>query len=551
MHNMERETYPADVLVIGSGGAGCRAAIEASKHGCDVIIVSKGLSFKSGCTTLAEGGYNAAFAYVDEKDSTEAHLQDTLRGGGYLNDKKLARILVEEAPAGLNELEGFGALFDRQESGLLNQRPFGGQTYRRTCFQGDRTGHEMMTALKEEVIKEDIPTVEEVMITSLLWDEEGQVAGACGFSLRSTDFLVFEASSTILATGGAGWLYPVTSNALQKTGDGYALAYRAGADLLDMEQVQFHPTGMLYPDSRRGVLVTEAVRGEGGKLINALGERFMANYDPRGELATRDVVARSIYNEIREGRGTERGGVYLDVTHLPAELIEEKLETMLFQFLDVGLDIRKEPMEVAPTAHHVMGGSLITANCATTIKNLFAAGEAAGGVHGANRLGGNALAETQVFGRRSGEAAAKNALKSSASIDKGQLGLEEDRISDLFKEGDLYPHQIKKELQDIMWGKVAIIRNEKGLNSALAQIIELKSRMDRLMVPDGKGFNRYLQDALELANMLLVAELVTRSATIRKESRGSHYREDYPETRKEWNKSIVLNKERDLRFIER
>jgi fumarate reductase (CoM/CoB) subunit A len=551
VHNMERETYQTDVLVIGSGGAGCRAAIEARKNGLDVIIVSKGLSFKSGCTTLAEGGYNAAFAYVDEEDSTETHLQDTLKGGGYLNDRELARVLVEEAPARLNELEGFGALFDRQESGLLNQRPFGGQTYRRTCFQGDRTGHEMMMALKEEVIREGIQTVEEVMITSLLWDEEGRVAGACGFSLLNTEFLVFEAPSTILATGGAGWLYPVTSNALQKTGDGYALAYCAGADLLDMEQVQFHPTGMLYPDSRRGVLVTEAVRGEGGRLINALGERFMTNYDPRGELATRDVVARSIYNEIREGRGTKKGGVYLDVTHLPAELIEEKLETMLFQFLDVGLDIRKEPMEVAPTAHHVMGGSLITPQCETTVTNLYAAGEAAGGVHGANRLGGNALAETQVFGRRAGEAAARNALRKSASISQGQMDTEEDRLSSLFQEGDYYPHQIKENLQSVMWDGVAIIRNERGLNSARHRIQDLKDKMNRLTIPDGRGFNRYLQDALELQNMLLVAELVTKSARLRKESRGSHYREDYPETRKEWKKSIVMNRNGDLRFIER
>ncbi len=548
---MEREIYQTDVLVIGSGGAGCRAAIEARQHGRDVIIVSKGLSFKSGCTTLAEGGYNAAFAYVDEEDSTEAHFQDTLRGGGYLNDRKLAKILVEEAPDRLNELEGFGAIFDRQESGLLNQRPFGGQTYRRTCFQGDRTGHEMMTALQEEVIREDIQTIGEVMITTLLRDGKGRVAGACGFSLPNTDLIVFEASSTILATGGAGWLYPVTSNALQKTGDGYALAYRAGADLLDMEQVQFHPTGMLYPDSRRGVLVTEAVRGEGGRLINALGERFMTNYDPRGELATRDVVARSIYNEIREGRGTKHGGVYLDVSHLPSELIEEKLETMLFQFLDVGLDIREEPMEVAPTAHHVMGGSLITSKCETTISNLYAAGEAAGGVHGANRLGGNALAETQVFGKRAGEAAAVNARKRSVAINKKQLDAEEDRISGTFKEGDYYPHQLKEMLQSLMWDKVAIIRNQTGLTRALGLIQELKTKMKDLTVPDGKGFNNYLLDALELENMLQVAELVTHSAIIRKESRGSHYREDYPKTLKNWNRSIVMNKDAPVRFIER
>jgi fumarate reductase (CoM/CoB) subunit A len=539
---MERETYHTDVLVIGSGGAGCRAAIEAKKHDLDVIIVSKGLSYKSGCTTLAEGGYNAAFAYVDAEDSVQAHLEDTLKGGGYLNDPELARSLVEEAPARLTELENYGALFDRQESGELNQRPFGGQTYRRTCFQGDRTGHEMMTALKEEVIRQDIQTVDEVMITSLIQDEDGRVGGACGVSLQSTDFVVFLAESTIIATGGAGWIYPVTSNALQKTGDGYALAWNVGADLLDMEQVQFHPTGMLYPDSRRGVLVTEAVRGEGGRLINSRGERFMTNYDSRGELATRDVVARAIYNEIMEGRGTENGGVYLDVTHLPAEVIEEKLETMLLQFQDVGVDIREKPMEVAPTAHHFMGGVRINLKCETNIPNLYAAGEAAGGVHGANRLGGNALAETQVFGRRAGEAAAKNVTKSKFKSNHASLEMEEARIEKLFHDGDYYPFQLKEELQEVMWNNVAIIRREEGLKSALNDIRAIKDKMDRMKLPGVRGYNSHLLDALELENMVLIAELVTRSAIIREESRGAHYRADFPETRDECKKSIVLNK---------
>lgn len=548
---MERETYHADVLVIGSGGAGCRAAIEAKKHDLDVIIVSKGLSYKSGCTTLAEGGYNAAFAYVDAKDSVQAHLEDTLKGGGYLNDPELARILVEEAPDRLTELESYGALFDRQESGQLNQRPFGGQTYQRTCFQGDRTGHEMMTALKEEVIRQDIQTVDEVIITSLIQDEDGRVGGACGVSLESMDLVVFPAKSTIIATGGAGWIYPVTSNALQKTGDGYALAWNAGADLLDMEQVQFHPTGMLYPDSRRGVLVTEAVRGEGGRLINSQGERFMTKYDSRAELATRDVVARAIYNEIMEGRGTENGGVYLDVTHLPAEVIEEKLETMLLQFQDVGVDIREEPMEVAPTAHHFMGGARINLNCETNIPNLYAAGEAAGGVHGANRLGGNALAETQVFGRRAGESAAKNVKKSKFKLNPASLAMEEERIKKLFHDGDYYPSQLKEELQEVMWNNVAIIRHEKGLKFALESVNSIKKKMNRMIVPDVAGYNQHLQDALELENMTLIAELVTKSALIREESRGAHYRADYQETRDECKKSIVLNPEEDVRFIKR
>jgi fumarate reductase (CoM/CoB) subunit A len=549
---MEREVYECDVLIIGSGGAGCRAAIEASKYDLDIIIVSKGLTFKSGCTTLAEGGYNAAFAAVDCADTVEAHFEDTLKGGGYLNDSNLVRILVEEAPQRLIELESYGALFDRQESGQINQRPFGGQSYRRTCFQGDRTGHEMMVALKEEVTKRGIETMDEIMITSLIMDESGRnVIGACGLSIKDSKLLVFKAKSVILGSGGAGWLYPVTSNTLQKTGDGYFIAYNAGADLMDMEQVQFHPTGMVHPESRKGILVTEAVRGEGGILLNSKGERFMEKYDPRKELATRDVVARAIYNEIREGRGTKKGGVYLDVTHLKPEVIEEKLETMLAQFLDVGVDIRKDPMEVAPTAHHFMGGVRINENGETTVGNLFAAGEVSGGVHGANRLGGNALAETQVFGRRAGESAAKNALESEILSNDAFVDAEEARISGLIKDGSVYPFEIKKELQEVMWKDVAIIRNQEDLMTALKRIKDLKEMLKDMKVPGGMNFNKDLQDALEAIVMLEIAELVTKAAFLRRESRGSHYREDYPEISDNWKKSIVFNKNGRLRFIER
>lgn len=549
---MESEIYEHDVLVIGSGGAGCRAAIEASRHNLSALIVSKGLSFKSGCTTLAEGGYNAAFATVDCADNPEAHFEDTLKGGAYLNDPKLARVLVEESPERLIELETFGALFDRQESGEINQRPFGGQTFRRTCFQGDRTGHEMMMALKEEVIRREIETLDEIMITSLIMDESGEsVIGATGFSLQDSKFLTFKAKSVVMACGGAGWLYPVTSNPLQKTGDGYSLAYDAGADLLDMEQVQFHPTGMIHPESRKGVLVTEAVRGEGGKLINAKGERFMKNYDPRGELATRDIVARAIYNEIRDGRGTQIGGAYLDVTHLPDEVIEEKLETMLFQFQDVGVDIRKEPMEVAPTAHHFMGGIRINENGETTVGNLFAAGEVTGGVHGANRLGGNALADTQVFGKLAGISAAKNALECEIKSNNDFAETEKERISNFIKNGDIYPIEIKKELQEVMWKNVAIIRNEESLKAAIERITELKEMSKNMRVSSIMSYNNDLLDALEITKMLDVAELVTRSALLREESRGAHYREDFPETKDEWKKSIVFNKSGRIRFIER
>ncbi|MGZ7107937.1 MAG: fumarate reductase (CoM/CoB) subunit TfrA [Methanobacterium sp.] len=549
---MQSKIYEHDVLVIGSGGAGCRAAIEASKFDLSVLIISKGLSFKSGCTTLAEGGYNAAFATVDCADTPEAHFEDTLKGGAYLNDKKLVRILVNESPQRLIELESYGALFDRQESGEINQRPFGGQTFRRTCFQGDRTGHEMMIALKEEVIKRKIDTIDEIMITSLIKNESGGIViGATGFSIPDSKFLIFKAKSVIMACGGAGWLYPVTSNTLQKTGDGYSLAYDAGADLLDMEQVQFHPTGMVFPESRKGVLVTEAVRGEGGKLINAKGERFMKNYDPRQELATRDIVSRAIYNEIREGRGTEKGGVYLDVTHLPDEVIEEKLETMLLQFLDVDVDIRKEPMVVAPTAHHFMGGIRINENGESTVKNLFAAGEVTGGVHGANRLGGNALADTQVFGKRAGESAAKNALKGEIESNDPFSEAEKERISSLIRNGDVYPIEIKKELEEVMWKNVAIIRNEESLIAALKRIHELKEMSMNMRVSGLTSYDNDLLDALEVIKMLDVAEIVTKSAILRRESRGAHYREDYPETMDKWKKSIVFNKSGKIRFIER
>jgi fumarate reductase (CoM/CoB) subunit A len=549
---MEKEIHECDVLVIGSGGAGCRAAIEARKFNLEVIIVSKGLSFKSGCTTLAEGGYNAAFGYVDSEDSVDSHFQDTMKGGAYLNDMELVKILVNEAKDRLMELENFGAIFDRQESGKLNQRAFGGQSFRRTCFQGDRTGHEMMMALKEEVIRQRIDTFDELMITSLLMDEDNKkVIGAVGVSLRNSKIIIFKSKSTVIASGGAGWLYPVTSNAIQKTGDGYSLAYNAGADVLDMEQIQFHPTGMLYPASRRGVLITEAVRGEGGKLFNVKMERFMKNYDERGELATRDVVARAIYNEIREGRGTDNGGVYLDVTHLPNEIIEEKLETMLFQFMDIGIDIRKQSMEVAPTAHHVMGGARIKPNCETTVTNLYAAGEVTGGVHGANRLGGNALADTQVFGKRAGESAAKNALSSEYIFNEFQVNQEEDRILNIFKDGDIYPHEIKNSLMETMWENVAIIRNENGLKSAMKKIEGLQMKTVNMNVPEGKGFNKNLLDALEIKNMLTVASLVTQSALLRRESRGSHYREDYPKTDERWKKSIVMNKNKDFRYLKR
>ncbi|RBQ23001.1 Fumarate reductase (CoM/CoB) subunit A [Candidatus Methanobinarius endosymbioticus] len=557
---MKSKVIKSDVLIIGSGGAGCRAAIEVSKNGLEPLIVSKGLSFRSGCTGMAEGGYNAVFAFVDKDDTKDVHFNDTLKGGSYLNDHKLAKILVDEATDRLIDLEYYGALFDRQDSGELDQRSFGGQTFRRTCFQGDRTGHEIMMALKEEIIKFKISTMDEIMITSLIpsndesdnnKDKKQKVIGAIGFSLNNAETIFFQAKSVILASGGAGQLYPVTSNTFQKNGDGFAIGYNAGADLIDMEEIQFHPTGMLYPDSRKGILVTEAVRGEGGILLNKDNERFMVNYDDRQELATRDVVSRAIYNEIREGRGNENGGVYLDVTHLDDEVIKEKLETMLFQFLDVGIDIRKQPMEVAPTAHHSMGGIKIDENAQSTVKNLFAAGEVTGGVHGANRLGGNALADTQVFGKRAGISASIASKNSNFEINEKDIEKEEKRIHELIKTGKNLPFEIKKDLQGLMWNKVAIIRNKKDLNEALSELNKLKERTQDMDVKTDSHYNKGLQEALEVINMIEISILIVKSALIRKESRGAHFREDFPETKEEWKKSIVMNKDHEVKFIPR
>ena len=539
---MEIKTISTDVLIIGSGGAGSRAAIEVDDAGLKAIIVSKGLSFRSGCTGMAEGGYNAVFKTVDKDDSIDAHFNDTLKGGSYLNDKKLVEILVNESPKRLVDLENYGALFDRQESGEIDQRPFGGQSFRRTCYQGDRTGAELLNALKEEIIKRDIECIEEVMITSLVTDGN-QVIGATGLNLKDSSLIYFKAKATILASGGAGQLYPVTSNTFQKNGDGYAISYRAGANLVDMEQVQFHPTGMVAPESKKGVLVTEAVRAEGGKLINSEGERFMSKYAPeKMELATRDVVARSIYQEIIEGRGTENGGVYLDISHLDDDYIDEKLETMVLQFENVGVDIKHGPIEVAPTAHHFMGGLKINTDASSSLDNLFGAGEVCGGVHGANRLGGNALADTQVFGRIAGVSASKAAKESELKTNDEMVREEASRIEGLIKKGSVKPKEFKNRIKNLMWEKVAIVREEKTLNEALGELLEMQKELVNLDVSDKKQYNTDLVTALEVINMVEICILTVKSAIIRRESRGAHFRSDFPETKDEWKKSIIINK---------
>lgn len=507
------DTVECHVLVIGSGGAGVRAAIEAGQYG-DTVLVSKSLAGKGGCTPMAEGGYNAA---LRENDSCVAHKEDTLRGGAYLNDPVLVDILVNEAPERFHELVKWGAVFDRTEAGEFSQRAFGGQRVPRTCYAGDRTGHEMMMTLLERLRASDVEVLQEASVIDLL-KREGRVVGAVALD-RNGELQILQADSTIIATGGAARIYDISTNSATGTGDGFAMGYRAGAELIDMEMVQFHPTGAVYPYDARGRLVTEAVRGEGGILVNAKGERFMERYDPeRMELSTRDVVARSIAREIAEGRGTLHSGVYLDVTHLPPEQIERRLPLMLEQFLAFGIDIRKEKMEVSPTAHHFMGGLRITPRCETTVPGLYACGEAAGGVHGANRLGGNSLAETQVFGKRAGEAAGKAPTR-EIRIDPRQLEAYRRKL-DEFHSGGVNPVMVVKKLQEAMWNGAGIARNVNDLERTLVDVEKLAKKKLLAQTPLNRA------ECFTVQNMCLVASLVIRSALLRGESRGAHMRTD-------------------------
>lgn len=513
---VENGVRTAHVLVIGSGGAGVRAAIEAARHG-SVILLSKTIAGKGGCTPMAEGGYNAV---LREGDSPDLHVADTLRGGAYLNDRALVETLVAEAPDRVRELVAWGAVFDVGAGGGVAQRPFGGQQFPRTCYAGDRTGHEMMQTLMDRLAATDVEVLHECAAVELLL-EHGRCAGAAALDGEG-GLGVLLADAVVLATGGGTQVYDISTNSASGTGDGYALGYRAGAELIDMEMVQFHPTGAIHPYDARGRLVTEAVRGEGGRLLNRDGERFMARYDPgRLELSTRDVVARAIATEILEGRGTPRGGVWLDVTHLPGGQVEERLPTMLEQFLAFGVDIMTEPMEVAPTAHHIMGGLRITPDCATTLPGLFACGECSGGVHGANRLGGNALAETQVFGRRAGLAAGTSAVRKKGTTPaiERQLGTLRERFTG-YLDGDELPGAVVRSLKRAMWEGAGIFRSADGVARSLAEIEVLRNaRLAALS-------ERNLLECCTATNMILVGTLICRAALLRPECRGAHTRRD-------------------------
>jgi succinate dehydrogenase / fumarate reductase, flavoprotein subunit len=543
----EYETHDHDVLIIGAGGAGLRAALGALAQGAKVAVVCKSLLGKAH-TVMAEGGIAAAMANVDSADDWRTHFRDTMRGGKLLNNWRMAQIHAQEAPERVRELEQWGALFDRTQDGQILQRAFGGHTFRRLCHVGDRTGLEMIRTLQDRGVQLGIDVYMECTISRLLKDRD-RIAGAFGYWREQGRFVVFRAKSIVVATGGIGKAWKITSNSWEYTGDGMALAYDAGAELMDMEFVQFHPTGMVWPPGVQGILVTEAVRGEGGILRNKLGERFMEKYDPkRMELSTRDVVARSIYTEVREGRGTEHGGAYLDISQKPADYVKKKLPSMYHQFKELAdVDITKGPMEVGPTCHYMMGGIRVDAESArSSVPGLFAAGEAAAGLHGANRLGGNSLSDLLVFGRRAGLAAADHAKTvQTTSIDSTQIeeGAREMLVPFERKAGES-PYAIHGDLQETMQNLVGIFRNKEDLLRALEELEKLKQRVEHVSVEGSRLFNPGWHLAQDLKAMLTVSEAVTRSALVREESRGAHSRIDHPGLDPTWGtKNNVIVRE--------
>jgi succinate dehydrogenase / fumarate reductase flavoprotein subunit len=549
----KHETHEHDVLIIGAGGAGLRAAIAALSEGAKVGVVCKSLLGKAH-TVMAEGGIAAAMANVDPKDDWRTHFRDTMRGGKFLNNWRMAQIHAQESPDRVRELEQWGALFDRTNEGEILQRAFGGHTFKRLCHVGDRTGLEMIRTLQDRGVNLGIDVFMECAVTRLL-KTDGRVSGAFGYWRETGRFIIFKAKSVVIATGGIGKAWRITSNSWEYTGDGMALAYEAGAELMDMEFVQFHPTGMVWPPGVQGILVTEAVRGEGGVLRNKDGERFMERYDPQKmELSTRDVVARAIYTEAREGRGTEHGGAFLDISHKPADYVKRKLPSMYHQFRELAdVDITREPMEVGPTCHYMMGGIRVDAETAqSTVPGLFAAGEAAAGLHGSNRLGGNSLSDLLVFGRRAGLAAAESAKASgSTAIDGGEVEAAEREMIEPFSRSEgLSPYEIHRQLQETMQNYVGIFRNEEDLTKGLGEVRRLQQDSSQVRVEGSRLFNPGWHLARDLKSMLTVSEAVALSALARKESRGAHSRIDFPDYDAKWGKlnTIVLREGDEMKL---
>ena len=557
-----------DLLIIGGGSAGLRAAIEAHDEGSNVIIISKSRKGDPH-TVLARGGINAALGTMDSEDNWMIHASDTLLEGEFLADYERVELLCKSAPSAINELVNWGSRFHKESDGRLTQRFFGAHTYRRTVFYEDWTGQEIIRVLIDQVNQRKITIVDDIYITKLLKscgiknDERkgaitDKIIGALGIDIKNKEIVTFQCKSLILAAGSYTRIYEISSSRIfENYGEGMALAYEAGADLVDMEMVQFHPTGMVWPEESRGTLTTEAIRGEGGILLNSKNERFMKKYLPeKMELGPRDVVARAIYNEILEGRGTEHGGVWLDITHLPKEKIMDRLPTMYHQFKDIdGIDISKDKMEVGPTAHYSMGGIVVDINCRTKIRGLFAVGEVISQIHGANRLGGNSLLDTQVFGKIAGSEAAKLA-KEEAALDgeekeEGQNVNNQNELLNNEEDDGLFvvekPLFLLKEIQKLMNETAGIIRDETRLQNGLKEILELQEKFysQDSILKNFKIDDENIVLTFEVKSSLIVCEAIIRSAIMRKESRGAHYRSDFPDLDEEkWKVNIYCRKEK-------
>ncbi|NNM87558.1 MAG: FAD-binding protein [Phycisphaerae bacterium] len=554
--NNKYETHEHDVIIIGAGGAGLRAAIECSAAGLKTAMICKSLLGKAH-TVMAEGGIAASLANVDSQDNWQTHFQDTIFGGKYLNNWRMAELHAREAPERVRELERWGAVFDRTPEGKILQRAFGGHTYKRLAHVGDRTGLELIRTLQDKGIHQGIDVFMECTITRLLKDGE-RVCGAFGYWRETGRFVVFKAKAIVLSTGGLGRCYKITSNSWEGTGDGHALGFDAGAELLDMEFVQFHPTGMVWPPGVQGLLVTEAVRGEGGMLRNNKGERFMEKYDPkRMELSTRDVVARAIYTEVKEGRGSPHGGCFLDISHRGAAYVKQKLPSMYHQFKELAdVDITQEPMEVGPTCHYAMGGLKVTAdNGATCVPGLYAAGECTGGMNGANRLGGNSLSDLLVFGRRAGMGAAEYVRRAPApKVDDAGVENAAAEMTGFFGRPNAEdPYKLHLDLQNAMQSLVGIFREEKDLTAAIAKLEEFRHRAENVGVVEGQRmFNPGWHLCRDLRNMLTCAEAIARAALLRQESRGAHSRIDFPKYDDYWGEhNIVIKKDGQTMKVER
>jgi len=527
------DTLDTDVLVLGAGGAGLTAALHAAdaSPALRVTVVVKGLLGRAGCTRMVQGGYNAV---LTAPDSLDAHLVDTLAGGGWINDQELVWTLVTQAPARVLELESrYGCLFDRTAEGRIHQKPFAGQSHDRTIHKGDLTGIEIMNRLTEQVVaRPNVTALEEFRAVELLLDAEGRAAGALLLDMRAGTFVAARARATLLAMGGGPTMYRIVACSADKSADGIALAYRAGLPLRDMEMVQFHPTGLVIPGSlMTGALLEEGLRGAGGHLRNGLGERFMARYDAaRLERSTRDLVSRASFLEVVEGRGTPNGGVWIDVSHLGADVVERNFRGMVKRCRDFGRDLARGPVEVGPTAHFLMGGVVIDPACRTAIEGLFAAGEDTGGVHGANRLGGNGVAESTVFGGIAGDTiAAFVERRPRPRVDAGALKPTLEALTAPFaRAAGPALYDLQAELRDVMWERAGLVRDGESLTAALAAIDRIDARLDTVGVAGDPALNTAWQDWLSLRNQTLAARLIARSALERRESRGAHFRRDFP-----------------------